>query len=89
MYYVPPVATGSLAAVVGSLGLAMHFKATVAGAPATCLMDSCCTNTLMSASYARRVGITVEPSVEERWFLVLKVTLMNLYGLFLVHMLLQ
>ena len=55
VYYVPPVATGSLAAVVGSLGLAMHFKATVAGASATCLMDSCCTNTLMSASYARRV----------------------------------
>ena len=65
VYYVPPVATGSLAAVVGSLGLTMHFKATVAGAPATCLMDSCCTNTLMSASYARRVGINVESSVGE------------------------
>ena len=65
VYYVPPVATGSLAAVVGSLGLTMHFKATVAGAPATCLMDSCCTNTLMSALYARRVGINVEPSVGE------------------------
>ena len=37
MYYVPSVATGSLAAVVGSMGLTMHFKATVAGVPATCL----------------------------------------------------
>jgi len=63
--YIPALATGSLAAVVGSLGLTMHFKATVAVAPATCLMDSCCTNTLMSASYARRMGITVEPSVGE------------------------
>ncbi len=63
VYYVPPVATGSLAAVVGSLGLTMHFKATVAGAPATCLMDSCCT--FMSAFYARRLGINVEPSVGE------------------------
>ena len=61
--YVLPVATGTLA--VGSLGRTMHFKATVAGAPATCLMDSCCTNTLMSASYARRVGINVEPNVGE------------------------
>jgi len=61
--YIPPLATGSLAAVVGSLGLTMHFKATVAGVPATCLINSCCTNTLMSASYARRMGITVEPSV--------------------------
>ncbi len=60
VYYVPPVATGSLAAVVGSLGLTIHFKATVAGAPVTC---SCCTIPLMSASYARRVGINVELSV--------------------------
>ena len=65
VYYVPPVATGSLAAVVGSLGLTMHFKATVAGAPATCLMNSCCTNTFMSAFYARRLGINVEPGVGE------------------------
>ncbi len=163
VYYGPPVTTGSLAAVVGSMGLTMHFKATVADAPATCLMDSCCTDTLMSASYARRVNINIEPSVGERlrvavadgvihvstgtckvrlklqrlsadltclvveladayetvlvrtgcastlllclggtsavclpWvariprqFLVLNVTLMNLYSLFLVHMLLQ
>ena len=50
MYYIPPLATGSLAAVVGSLGLTMHFKATVAGVLVTCLMISCCTNILISAT---------------------------------------
>jgi len=40
----------------------MYFKATVAAVSATCLMSSCCTNTLMSASCA---GITVEPCVGE------------------------
>ncbi len=69
VYYVPPGATGSLAAVVGSLGLTMHFKATVAGAPATCLLNSCCIylclTSLMSASYARRVGINVKLGVGE------------------------
>jgi len=59
------VATGGLAAIVRSLGLTMYFKATVAGVPAACLMSSCCTNTLMSASYARQMGITVEPCVGE------------------------
>jgi len=43
----------------------VYFKATVAGVPATCLMSSCCTNTLMSASCARQMGITVEPCVGE------------------------
>ena len=65
MYYVPSVATGSLAAVVGSMGLTMHFKATEAGVLATCLMISCCTNILISASYARRVGINVKSCVGE------------------------
>ena len=43
----------------------MYFKATVAAVSATCLMSSCCTNTLTSASCARQMGITVEPCVGE------------------------
>lgn len=43
----------------------MYFKATVAGVPAACLMSSCCSNTLMSASCARQMGIAVEPCVGE------------------------
>ena len=63
VYYDSPVVTDSVCAVVGSLGLTMQFEGTVSGAPASVLMDSCCTNSLMSAAYARRMGITVEQGV--------------------------
>ena len=59
------VAGGSLAAIVRSSGLTMYFKAAVGVVPAACLMSPCCTNILMSASYARQMGITVEPYVGE------------------------
>ncbi len=65
VYYVSPVVTDSVCAAIGALGLTMHFEASVSGAPVAVLMDSCCTNTLMSALYARRMGITVEPCVGE------------------------
>ena len=54
------VMTDSVCAVIGSLGLTMHFQGSMSGVPTSLLMDSCCTNTLMSrsAAYARRVDST-------------------------------
>ena len=63
MYYDKPVVSDSVCAVIGSLGLTMQFRASVSNAPASVLMDSCCTNTLMSASYARQMEFTVQATV--------------------------
>ena len=60
VYYDSPVATDSICAVIGSLGLTMQFQGSISGVPTSLLMDSCCTNTLMSAAYARWMGISVE-----------------------------
>ena len=60
VYYDSPVATDSVCAVIGSLGLTMQFQGSISGVPTSLLMDSCCTNTLISAAYARRMGISVE-----------------------------
>ena len=63
VYYVSPVPTCSLCAVVGASGLTFHFYGTVSNAPVILSMDSMCSHTLMSASYARHMKIAVEPSV--------------------------
>ena len=60
VFYLAPVAVRSLCASLGSLGVTMQFAGSVSGAPASCLLDSGCTNTLMSAAYARRMNIAVE-----------------------------
>ena len=60
VYYDSPVVTESACPVIGSLGLTMHFHGTVSNAPVSLLFDSGCSHTLMSASYARRVGITLD-----------------------------
>ena len=41
-------------------GLTAHFKGTVSGA-IDVLLDCCCSDTLMAASSARRMGLTVTP----------------------------
>ena len=63
VYYVSPVATDSVCAVVGAMGLTMQFHGTVSNAPVVLSMDSMCSHTLMSANYARGMRIHVEPSV--------------------------
>ena len=64
VYYISRVVTDSVCAVVGSLGLTMQFYGTVSNAPVVLSMDSQCSHTLMSASYARRMKIHVDHGVE-------------------------
>ena len=64
MYCDSPVVTDSVCAVFGSLGLTMQFHGTVSNAPVVLSMDSQCSHTLMSASYARRMKIHLEQSEE-------------------------
>ena len=61
VYYHSPVVTDSVCASIGTLGLTLQFHGTVSGVPVSILLDSGCSHTLMSAAYARRVGIAVEP----------------------------
>ena len=62
VYYVSPVVT-SLCAVVGATGHNMQFHGTVSNAPVVTSIDYTCSHTLISASYARRMKLRVEPSV--------------------------
>ena len=64
VYYDSPVVTASACAVVDSLGLTMQFYGTVSQAPVVLSMDSQCSHTLMSASYAQRMKLHVEQSGE-------------------------
>ena len=61
VYYDPVNVVDSVCNVVGPSGLTMHFQGTVSNAAANVLLDSCCSHTLMSASFARRMGLTVTP----------------------------
>ncbi len=51
----------SVCNVVGPSGLTMHFKGAVSNAAANVFLDSCCSHTLKSASFAGRMGFTVTP----------------------------
>ena len=64
VYYDSPVVTASACAVVASLGLTMQFYDTVLQAPVVLSINSQCSHTLMSASYARRMKLHVEQSGE-------------------------
>ena len=59
VYYDPVHVVDSVCNVVGPSGLTMHFQGSVSNAAANVFLDSCCSHTLMSASYARRMGFTV------------------------------
>ena len=61
VYFDPVHVLDSVCNVVGPSGLTMHFQGTVSNAPANVFLDSCCSHTLMTASYARRLGFTVPP----------------------------
>ena len=64
VYYDSPVVTESACAVVDSLGLTMQFYGTVSQAPVVLSMDSQCSHTLMSRSYAQCMMLHVEQSGE-------------------------
>ena len=68
VYYVSPVVTDSVCAVVGAMGLTMQFHGTVSHAPMVLSMDSMCSHTLISATYARRMKM----HIEEMWGLLCK-----------------
>ena len=62
VYFDSACVRDSICNAVGLVGLTMQFKGFISNAPANIFMDSCCSHTLMAASYARRMGFTVTPS---------------------------
>lgn len=61
VYYDPVPDSKHLGSIAGANKLTMQFQGTVSNAPACVMMDSMCSHTLMGASFARRLGITVAP----------------------------
>ena len=61
VYYDPVHVSKHLGSIAGANKLTMQFQGTVSNAPACVMMDSMCSHTLMGASFARRLGITVAP----------------------------
>ena len=61
VYYDPVHVGKQLGSIAGANKLTMQFQGTVSNAPACVRMDSMCSHTLMGASFARRLGITITP----------------------------
>ena len=61
VYYDPVHVLESICNGIGRSGLTMHSQGTVSNAAANVFLDSCCSHTLMSASFAGHMGFTVTP----------------------------
>ena len=67
----------------------MHVKGAVSNAAANVFLDSCCSHTLMSASFARRMGFIVTPVNNLLQFEVASGTVCTSIGTCKVHLELQ